>query len=633
MNNPARFIFSVCMWVVVLLFSPLSLTAQNISQLNTLSNIPIEVSFFSAQPPSTLQSPSHGQISSTFTAANSSYNYRYTPDRGFAGQDTFKLEVVATGLEYWFHVTVTANNVVAKDDYALTTEGQAVNIAVLDNDSATVGSLHIKAIPLANHGTVDTLGGVIRFAPNTGFKGVTHLNYTVCNDGETKCVTGLATIHVAAQTIPATDTTKIFVLKNQSVNFTLPEGFNRNSVAARGNFYRFGSDNTAYHQYRPFTNAVGRDSAVFYQLQNGRALQHFVRISILDRPATPQYAVNDAVFIGLNQTQAILPLRNDADSVSLLSVGSCPDGTIQRSGDTLWFTPTLDFEGFTAFNYTISYPNGTEETATVKVSVNNFLPATENITLYTTLGTPLAIDYHSPLSNLQVTCTAPASGTAYYNALEQKIIYAPTGTAPNDQFDATFCVANNCRTVHLNVIRTANNNNNPNGACLSDCVWAGDANNDGVVNTSDLMRVGQYIGESGAARLNNQERFVGQSANNWFNTRSNGIDLKHADTNGDGFISAADTAAIRRNYGLRHGIPAEGMVFPSDIILNFQSDNTQVQSGDILVLHVLMGNENTPAFDAAGYAFDFNFDANRIAPENLTVDFVSSNWLYPPCAK
>jgi len=83
-----------------------------------------------------------------------------------------------------------------------------------------------------------------------------------------------------------------------------------------------------------------------------------------------------------------------------------------------------------------------------------------------------------------------------------------------------------------------------------DCVWPGESNGDGIVYVSDLLSIGMGYNLNGLARTAASTDWLGQPANNWTFLQLNGVNYKHADTNGDGFINDTDISVIDQNYGL-----------------------------------------------------------------------------------
>ncbi|MCI5058867.1 MAG: hypothetical protein MRY83_22325, partial [Flavobacteriales bacterium] len=87
---------------------------------------------------------------------------------------------------------------------------------------------------------------------------------------------------------------------------------------------------------------------------------------------------------------------------------------------------------------------------------------------------------------------------------------------------------------------------------LSDTIWPGDCDANGVADIVDILPIGIGYGSTGPVRPNATINWVGQFGNDWGTNFVNGVDYKHADCNGDGLIDQNDLSAILLNYGLTH---------------------------------------------------------------------------------
>ncbi|MEM0994487.1 MAG: T9SS type A sorting domain-containing protein [Bacteroidota bacterium] len=102
--------------------------------------------------------------------------------------------------------------------------------------------------------------------------------------------------------------------------------------------------------------------------------------------------------------------------------------------------------------------------------------------------------------------------------------------------------------VSLGIVSYANFNQD----CIPNLVFPGDTNNDGVVNTRDVLSIGLAYAESGAARPNATTNWVGQASTDWSRTLGNSVNAKHTDANGDGFVDEDDMAVVLMNYNQQH---------------------------------------------------------------------------------
>jgi hypothetical protein len=83
-------------------------------------------------------------------------------------------------------------------------------------------------------------------------------------------------------------------------------------------------------------------------------------------------------------------------------------------------------------------------------------------------------------------------------------------------------------------------------------VWPGDTDADLIVDNNDLLPLGLYYNATGAPRASASIVWVGQNSIDWGQLQASGIDVKHADCNGDGVVNSSDTLAITTNYSQTH---------------------------------------------------------------------------------
>lgn len=88
--------------------------------------------------------------------------------------------------------------------------------------------------------------------------------------------------------------------------------------------------------------------------------------------------------------------------------------------------------------------------------------------------------------------------------------------------------------------------------CIEDCVWPGDANHDGIANHLDVLELGLAFGRSGPIR-NTPLSWAPHAAEIWESNFLQGLNMKHADMNGDGDVDyVKDSDILRIHYGLTH---------------------------------------------------------------------------------
>ncbi|MEW6982461.1 Ig-like domain-containing protein [Colwelliaceae bacterium 6471] len=110
----------------------------------------------------------------------------YTPNSGFAGQDSFAYIVRDSyGDESTAAVAITVVNTepTAVDDVVSTSQNQALEISSLSNDIDAVGDeLTISGLSAAENGSASLEDGIITYIPNNGYSGIDHFTYTIVDN-------------------------------------------------------------------------------------------------------------------------------------------------------------------------------------------------------------------------------------------------------------------------------------------------------------------------------------------------------------------------------------------------------------------------------------------------------------------
>ncbi|MBU1048687.1 tandem-95 repeat protein [Candidatus Bipolaricaulota bacterium] len=334
--------------------------------------------------------PAHGSV------INNTTYVTYTPDANFNGLDTFTYTITdGQGETATATVTVTVASVndapSAQDDSGSTTEGAALSIDVLQNDSDPDGdALTIQSSTQPVHGTVVNNGNSLAYTPNPGFSGVDTFEYTISdNSGET--ATASVTIAVAAVNDPPValddsvttgedQTVTIQVLPNDS-DPDLDTLFVQSvTQPLHGTVVSNGTSII----YTPAPNYVGIDSFTYTVSDgNGGRSTASVAINVLPVNDAP-IAQDDSQTTQENSPVTILVLSNDSDPDSdalvVESVQQPANGRAVNTGTDIVYTPNLGFSGTDSFVYTVADQKGGKDTArvTVLVSMLNDPPVAQN---------------------------------------------------------------------------------------------------------------------------------------------------------------------------------------------------------------------------------------------------------------
>lgn len=165
---------------------------------------------------------------------------------------------------------------------------------------------------------------------------------------------------------------------------------------------------------------------------------------------------------------------------------------------------------------------------------------------------------------------------------------------------------------------------------LENCnlVWPGDANNDLVVDVSDILPIGVHFGENGFTRSYVTNNWQGCNALDWGYTQANGFDIKHADCNGDGIVNFSDTVAVNLNNGNIHplGMPVNIQNQSSPIPVKLSSFANAYPPGGQVTLFYEVGDQNTIAANLYGVAAFISMPGTVIQPGS-NYQIYSLSWL------
>ncbi len=208
---------------------------------------------------------------------------------------------------------------------------------------------------------------------------------------------------------------------------------------------------------------------------------------------------------------------------------------------------------------------------------------------------------------------------------ENKIIYSPN-SAGDDFLEIEYCTdAGSCEIIKLDFNNVAMSTDDC--LCVEDCVYSGDVNNDGKVDVQDAVALGLSLGETGPSR-DDLDGFVPQSGDSWVYTQDiNGLDLGFADANGDGLVAASDLEEVDSYYGGVHNLLPQISyeIIESPIVL--EPHQTEVDSGELLVIDILLGSETLPVFDVSGLSFSYTINGDLIDSSSVQLTFLENSWL------
>ncbi len=647
--------------LLLLVLAPWIAWSQGYQTHQILEDEVYEEYFFSTVTPNAPAPASNGITEVAYhTTINGQlqYVFRYTPDAGFLGKDQTHY-TYSTGfntLNYAYRAfEVVESRVIAKDDHFSMRVSNIGVFDVLANDESSTGTKTITSLPIVNNGTVSIDSTQeIRFTPEHGFTGVAKFHYTVCNENDV-CDVAMVNVFVE-EGFPTTDTTEVFVKKNSSVNILVPTlggPYFTQIRPAHGTLVS--SDPAGIMVYSPNPGFTGIDNFTSIYLTGGVPSIRPYRVTVLDAPVANNILKPDNVFTGINESVSFNVFDNDlAQNLTISSNTNPADGTITVQEGDIFYQPNEDFEGLDQFTYTACVNNSSVcEQTSVYVTVSDQEPGATIFKLSTPINTPLVIDYNIPTQNWDFMLssfggtdtelvTANGGLLRYYpgeytdgpvagqvvEGFNLAIYTPPNDQTLNDEVDLFFVTDAGTQLVRLEIeVTPAPGTDDP--YCVTECVWPGDANQDGQVNVSDLLPMGYCIGETGPARNNGSITWYGQYSTDWGRTIGDtDVDFKHIDADGDGAITAADAAAISASYGKQHSIIAKPTPAPTVQPLYFIPRNTDPQPGDLVMIDIIFGTEENPVLDANGLTFSVNYNAAIVVPGSVNIEFDNSSWLH-----
>ena len=159
--------------------------------------------------------------------------------------------------------------------------------------------------------------------------------------------------------------------------------------------------------------------------------------------------------------------------------------------------------------------------------------------------------------------------------------------------------------------------------CLEDCVWPGDANRDSIVTGCDLLHLGLANGAQGTKR-NTPNLWEPYLSENW-NTEINGINLKHADCNGDSIVNLhfSDARFVESNLLKTYKTVEPIDTYPYGFELSFEQNINhpleQMDAGTIGRLKILINQADSLFGLSIVLVYDTTFFSNFLFPYSFGI--------------
>jgi len=385
-------------------------------------------------------------------------------------------------------------------------------------------------------------------------------------------------------------------------------------------------------RYTPDSEYIGEDSITFEE--NGVTVT--VSTQVFDQSLDVQFVKDDEVHVAPGASVTFNVLDNDL--LDFLPIVEFSNELNDVGGGSFEYTPDANFSGDKVFYYKV-FNGFLFIEGNIVVHVDHFSPNVNGVeySLLTGYQTELAIIHHTPLTDYSISIVTPPSlgsvtivdqqyvGECDSTSIVNSIIYDPSGNIGSDFFEVEYCTTDEfCEIVKIDIQNV--HDDSETCACLSDCIWEGDVNQDGVVNTLDVMELAFNVGESGSTRLST-DSWTAQETIDWnYYQKGSERDLGHSDTNGDGYIDSADFDAVDDNYGRIHDLlPQQSYnLLSTPVILT--PNQSDVDSGDMVIFYIELGDQDNPVLDFSGLSFNFSIDPVLIDSSSVYVKFYDESW-------
>lgn len=159
--------------------------------------------------------------------------------------------------------------------------------------------------------------------------------------------------------------------------------------------------------------------------------------------------------------------------------------------------------------------------------------------------------------------------------------------------------------------------------CIYNCVWPGDADNNGTANSDDFLALGLGYGSTGSARTSTGNDWFAHAASEWATALPDGTNHKYTDCNGDGIIDDNDTSAVSINYAQTHALVS--LKTTADAPLYIEDPGIVLIAGP-QSLKLRLGDAANVVEDLYGLRFTLQFEGESISPESVSVNFENS-WI------
>lgn len=372
-STPARVLINVM---------PNRVPMAELQAVATAEDLPTVVTLLGSDPDgdtlvySVITAPAHGALSGTPP------NLTYTPNRDFAGPDSFTFKVndgTASSVLTTVSITVAPANdqpMAANDSVTLLEDTPtAITLRGIDPDGDI---LTYSIVNEPSHGSLSGTEPNVVYEPDRNFDGPDSFTFKI-NDGVADSLPATISIMVtAAPDAPIADDKDVTVREDEELPIILsgidPDGDPLTYTVLRTPAHGTLTGKAPNVVYTPDPNFSWLDSFTF-RVSDGTAESEPGTIRISVTPVNDPPKAHDDTLVTQEDTPATIDvLANDIEVdnelLKITATSKSPGGSVTvNSAGMLTYTPNADFYGKDTFTYTVTDREGLTDTATVRVEV------------------------------------------------------------------------------------------------------------------------------------------------------------------------------------------------------------------------------------------------------------------------
>lgn len=587
-------------------------SSQNIFQLNQLTDPFGEVEI-------SVNNYAKDYYEVTFSFENS----------GFIGMKDFEINTISYTptivKKYRYHFTIQAALVVAIDDIVKMEPGQnSISINPLANDK--FNDVQNKILHLT-----DVKSGMATVDGN-------YVNYTLPEGKYFDVV-----LYSVENYLGLSDQAAIFVYKDRPISSNeikyeviatgesrlifLPSGNSLVSLSPKYGILE--KINNQVYKYTATSRTTSFDKFVFLTGSYSLVYNMEIKNPVVDGGQVK----DDVVFTPMNTRVEFNVFENDETQYN--NIIRYSEELEYLGNGKFAFTPVSGFEGVKKMFYETGNKLS-RELGEIEMNVGNIDPSDAYTYIFTVKeGLAHHFTYELPFDAYQILIrTHPLHGSASAYRQNEGIglecgmikgkavvsYYPMPGYQGTDEFTISYCAGNNdCRIYKLKYQVVSAEADDCD--CGTDCIWPGDANEDGVVSPSDLLSIGRSYGVTGGSRDEVSQAWSPQVKTDWINGGN-----AAEDANGDGIIDRKDIGAIVSNLGkLSKLVPSafgSGKSFPFYLV----PQTSEVDSGDVVVFDIMVGDDNNPVLNGYGLSFNVRFNPGFLDDNSIQASFNPDSW-------